>query len=51
LCTGYLAIRFLIRQRKHFGWLELQRSVGEGKSYTLKRIAYNRFYEKPIAVP
>jgi len=49
--TGYVAVRFLIRQRKHYGWLEIERSATDEMAYTITRIAYNRFFGKPAIIP
>lgn len=47
--TAYLGVRFIIRKRKHYGWLEVSRQ--SASEYTIGRMAYNRFAGMPAPIP
>lgn len=48
---GYVGLRFIIRNRKHYAWIELEHSATTGQEYVIRRIAYNRFPEQSIPIP
>ena len=48
---GYIGLRFIIKNRKHFAWMEVENMQTIPEQYTLKRIAYNRFPEATISIP
>jgi hypothetical protein len=48
--TGYIGLRFIRRARKHYGWMEVQRSASVENEYLLKRVAWRRSPEQPLVI-
>ena len=40
--SGFIGIRFIRRARKHFGWIEIERTTGSEPTYIIKRVAWRR---------